>query len=148
MNGSQTSERRQGRPQAPLGARPRPPPGGGDGEDVAGLAMARGATGTTMARMQRHASFPTPTSSYLMAMAPRRPPSSCLTAARRWGVARGATATRRLYNVIEQPLWFPSEGGGQAATSAAAQDLIHDLLVNEPQKRIAFTKGATTFFYF
>jgi hypothetical protein len=53
-----------------------------------------------------------------------------------------------LCNVIEQPLWFPSDGGGPMVASAAAQDLIHSLLVKEPQKRITFTRGATTFFYF
>jgi hypothetical protein len=60
MNGSQTSERRQKRPRAPPGARPQPPPGGGDGEDAAGLAMARGAAGTTMGRMRRRGELPHP----------------------------------------------------------------------------------------
>jgi hypothetical protein len=63
MNRSQTSERRQGRPRAPPDAQPRPPPNSGDGKDVAGLAMARGAAGMTMARMRRRVSFPTPTPS-------------------------------------------------------------------------------------
>jgi hypothetical protein len=75
------SERRQGRPRAPPGARPRPPPGGGDGDDAAGLAMTRGAAGTTIARMRRRVSFPIPTPSCLTATAPRRPPSSYSTAA-------------------------------------------------------------------
>jgi hypothetical protein len=86
--------------------------------------------------MWQRASFPTLTPSCLMAMAPRRPPSSC------------STAARRLCNIIEQPLWFPSDSGGLAATSTAAWYLIYDLLVKEPQKRIAFTRGATTFFLF
>jgi hypothetical protein len=93
-NGTQTSERRQGRRRPPPSTRCRPPPGGGDGEDAAGSAMARGAAGTTMARMRRHASFPTPTPSCLTVMAPRRPPFSFSTAARRRGVVRGATAGR------------------------------------------------------
>jgi hypothetical protein len=61
---------------------------------------------------------------------------------------KGNSNRATLCNVIEQPLRFPSDGGGPAAASAAARDLIDGLLVNEPQKRIAFTRGATVFFYF
>jgi hypothetical protein len=53
-----------------------------------------------------------------------------------------------LCNVIEQSLRFPSDGGRPVAASAVALDLIDDLLVKEPQKRIAFTRGATMFFIF
>jgi hypothetical protein len=53
-----------------------------------------------------------------------------------------------LCNVIKQPLRFPSDGDEPAVASAAAQDLIDDLLVKEPQKWIAFTRGVTMLFYF
>ncbi|TVU16897.1 hypothetical protein EJB05_32900, partial [Eragrostis curvula] len=53
---------------------------------------------------------------------------------------KGAGNRATLCNVIEQPLRFPSDAGGP---SAAAKDLIRGLLVKEPQKRIAFTRGAT-----
>jgi hypothetical protein len=61
---------------------------------------------------------------------------------------KGGSNRATLCNVIEQPLWFPSDGGGPAVASAAARDLINGLLVKGPQKRIAFTRGATMFFYF
>jgi hypothetical protein len=61
---------------------------------------------------------------------------------------KGGDNRTTLCNVIEQPLRFPSDGDGPAAASAAARDLIDGLLVKEPQKRIAFTRSATTFFYF
>jgi hypothetical protein len=61
---------------------------------------------------------------------------------------KGGGNRTTLCNVIEQPLQFPSDGGGPTAASAVARDLIDDLLVKEPQKWIAFTRGATTFFYF
>jgi serine/threonine protein kinase len=56
---------------------------------------------------------------------------------------KGAGNRATLCNIIEQPLRFPSDGGGPAAASSAARDLIRGLLVKEPQKRIAFTRGAT-----
>jgi serine/threonine protein kinase len=57
---------------------------------------------------------------------------------------KGAGNRATLCNVIEQPLRFPSsDGGGPVAASAAARDLIRGLLVKEPQKRTAFTRGAT-----
>uniref|UniRef100_A0ACD5TPP4 Uncharacterized protein n=1 Tax=Avena sativa TaxID=4498 RepID=A0ACD5TPP4_AVESA len=58
---------------------------------------------------------------------------------------KGAGNRATLCNVIEQPLRFPSDFGGSAAggASAVARDLIRGLLVKEPQKRIAFTRGAT-----
>ncbi|XP_062181004.1 serine/threonine-protein kinase AGC1-7-like [Phragmites australis] len=56
---------------------------------------------------------------------------------------KGAGNRATLCNVIEQPLRFPSDGGGPTAASAVARDLIRGLLVKEPQKRIAFTRGAT-----
>uniref|UniRef100_A0ACD5U614 Uncharacterized protein n=1 Tax=Avena sativa TaxID=4498 RepID=A0ACD5U614_AVESA len=58
---------------------------------------------------------------------------------------KGAGNRATLCNVIEQPLRFPSDFGGSAAggASVVARDLIRGLLVKEPQKRIAFTRGAT-----
>ncbi|KAE8791171.1 serine/threonine-protein kinase RHS3-like [Hordeum vulgare] len=57
---------------------------------------------------------------------------------------KGAGNRATLCNVIEQPLRFPSDFGGPAGgASAVARDLIRGLLVKEPQKRIAFTRGAT-----
>ncbi|OEL26313.1 Serine/threonine-protein kinase AGC1-7 [Dichanthelium oligosanthes] len=57
---------------------------------------------------------------------------------------KGAGNRATLCNVIEQPLRFPSDAvGGGPATSSVAKDLIRGLLVKEPQKRIAFTRGAT-----
>ncbi|KAL6619960.1 hypothetical protein ACP70R_035099 [Stipagrostis hirtigluma subsp. patula] len=59
---------------------------------------------------------------------------------------KGAGNRATLCNVIEQPLRFPSDGGGgpgAASASSVARDLIRGLLVKEPQKRIAFTRGAT-----
>lgn len=56
---------------------------------------------------------------------------------------KGSGNRATLCNVIEQPLRFPSDGGGPAQASNAARDLIRGLLVKEPQKRIAFTRGAT-----
>ncbi|KAL6865287.1 hypothetical protein ACP4OV_016438 [Aristida adscensionis] len=56
---------------------------------------------------------------------------------------KGAGNRATLCNVIEQPLRFPSDGGGPASASSNARDLIRGLLVKEPQKRIAFTRGAT-----
>jgi hypothetical protein len=61
---------------------------------------------------------------------------------------KGSGNRATLCNGIEQPLWFPSDGGRPAAASAGAWDLIDILLVKEPQKRITFTRGATTFFLF
>jgi len=57
---------------------------------------------------------------------------------------KGAGNRATLCNVIEQPLRFPSDAaGGGPPTSSVAKDLIRGLLVKEPQKRIAFTRGAT-----
>jgi serine/threonine protein kinase len=57
---------------------------------------------------------------------------------------KGAGNRATLCNVIEQPLRFPSDGGaGGPAVSSVAKDLIRGLLVKDPQKRIAFTRGAT-----
>ncbi|KAJ1262473.1 hypothetical protein BS78_09G110300 [Paspalum vaginatum] len=58
---------------------------------------------------------------------------------------KGAGNRATLCNVIEQPLRFPSDGGvgGGPTVSSVARDLIRGLLVKEPQKRIAFTRGAT-----
>ncbi|KQK06942.1 serine/threonine-protein kinase RHS3 [Brachypodium distachyon] len=58
---------------------------------------------------------------------------------------KGAGNRATLCNVIEQPLRFPSDFGGSSGggASAVARDLIRGLLVKEPQKRIAFTRGAT-----
>ncbi|KAK3140427.1 hypothetical protein QOZ80_5AG0400850 [Eleusine coracana subsp. coracana] len=53
---------------------------------------------------------------------------------------KGAGNRATLCNVIEQPLRFPADGIGP---SNAARDLIRGLLVKEPHKRIAFTRGAT-----
>ncbi|CAG7869081.1 unnamed protein product [Brassica rapa] len=44
-----------------------------------------------------------------------------------------------LYNVIGQPLRFPEN----SQVSSTAKDLIKGLLVKEPQKRIAYKRGAT-----
>ncbi|KAG8044786.1 hypothetical protein GUJ93_ZPchr0149g29156 [Zizania palustris] len=55
---------------------------------------------------------------------------------------KGAGNRATLCNVIEQPLRFPSEGGS-ASASSVARDLIRGLLVKDPHKRIAFTRGAT-----
>ncbi|XP_040380471.1 serine/threonine-protein kinase AGC1-7-like [Oryza brachyantha] len=51
---------------------------------------------------------------------------------------KGAGNRATLCNVIEQPLRFPSDGA-----SAVARDLIRGLLVKDPHRRIAFTRGAT-----
>ncbi|RLM99434.1 protein kinase G11A-like [Panicum miliaceum] len=57
---------------------------------------------------------------------------------------KGAGNRATLCNVIEQPLRFPSDAAaGGPPTSSVAKDLIRGLLVKEPQKRIAFTRGAT-----
>uniref|UniRef100_A0A0D9WE78 Protein kinase G11A n=1 Tax=Leersia perrieri TaxID=77586 RepID=A0A0D9WE78_9ORYZ len=59
---------------------------------------------------------------------------------------KGAGNRATLCNVIEQPLRFPTDrdgGGGASCASAVARDLIRGLLVKEPHKRIAFTRGAT-----
>jgi serine/threonine protein kinase len=57
---------------------------------------------------------------------------------------KGAGNRATLCNVIEQPLRFPSDAvGGGPVASSVAKDLIRGLLVKEPQKRIAFTRGAT-----
>ncbi|CAN6330949.1 unnamed protein product [Urochloa humidicola] len=58
---------------------------------------------------------------------------------------KGAGNRATLCNVIEQPLRFPSDpgAGGGPQASSVAKDLIRGLLVKEPQKRIAFTRGAT-----
>jgi serine/threonine protein kinase len=58
---------------------------------------------------------------------------------------KGAGNRATLCNVIEQPLRFPSSDGapGAPAVSSVARDLIRGLLVKDPQKRIAFTRGAT-----
>ncbi|KAK8456848.1 hypothetical protein SEVIR_3G084900v4 [Setaria viridis] len=57
---------------------------------------------------------------------------------------KGSGNRATLCNVIEQPLRFPSDAvGGGPAASSVAKDLIRGLLVKEPQKRIAFTRGAT-----
>jgi serine/threonine protein kinase len=57
---------------------------------------------------------------------------------------KGAGNRATLCNVIEQPLRFPSDGAaGGPAVSSVARDLIRGLLVKDPQKRIAFTRGAT-----
>jgi hypothetical protein len=61
---------------------------------------------------------------------------------------KGGGNRATLCNVIEQPLRFPSDGGGLAAASAAAWNLIDSMLVKEPQKQITFTRGATSFFLF
>jgi hypothetical protein len=61
---------------------------------------------------------------------------------------KGGSNRATLCNIIEQPLRFPSDDGGPAAASAVARDLINGLMVKEPQKRIAFTRGAMAFFYF
>jgi hypothetical protein len=63
-------------------------------------------------------------------------------------VAQGSTAARWLCNVIEQLLWFPSDGGGPAATNAVAWSLIHDLVVKEPQKQIGSPVAPRLFFLF
>ncbi|KAL5203427.1 hypothetical protein ABZP36_014379 [Zizania latifolia] len=55
---------------------------------------------------------------------------------------KGAGNRATLCNVIEQPLRFPSDGGS-ASSSAVARDPIRGLLVKDPHKRIAFTRGAT-----
>ncbi|KAL1220979.1 Serine/threonine-protein kinase RHS3 [Cardamine amara subsp. amara] len=44
-----------------------------------------------------------------------------------------------LYNVIGQPLRFPES----SQVSSTAKDLIKGLLIKEPQKRIAYKRGAT-----
>lgn len=44
-----------------------------------------------------------------------------------------------LYNVIGQPLRFPEH----SQVSSTAKDLIKGLLIKEPQKRIAYKRGAT-----
>ncbi|GJN35721.1 hypothetical protein PR202_gb24524 [Eleusine coracana subsp. coracana] len=57
---------------------------------------------------------------------------------------KGAGNRATLCNVIEQPLRFPADGIGPGPQpSNAARDLIRGLLVKEPHKRIAFTRGAT-----
>ncbi|KAI9116318.1 hypothetical protein K1719_012485 [Acacia pycnantha] len=52
---------------------------------------------------------------------------------------KGAGNRATLFNVIGQPLKFPET----PHVSSAARDLIKGLLVKEPKKRIAYTRGAT-----
>ncbi|CAJ1958293.1 unnamed protein product [Sphenostylis stenocarpa] len=52
---------------------------------------------------------------------------------------KGAGYKATLFNVVGQPLRFPEN----PQVSAVARDLIRGLLVKEPQKRIAYTRGAT-----
>jgi hypothetical protein len=59
---------------------------------------------------------------------------------------KGSGNRATLCNVIEQPLRFPSDGSGPTMVSAVARDLIDGLLVKEPQKRIAFTRGCHSVF--
>jgi serine/threonine protein kinase len=52
---------------------------------------------------------------------------------------KGQGNKETLYNVIRQPLRFPE----YSQVSSTAKDLIKGLLVKEPQKRIAYKRGAT-----
>ncbi|XP_061350187.1 serine/threonine-protein kinase AGC1-7-like [Gastrolobium bilobum] len=52
---------------------------------------------------------------------------------------KGAGYKATLFNVVGQPLRFPET----PQVSAVARDLIKGLLVKEPQKRIAYKRGAT-----
>ncbi|KAG1335037.1 serine/threonine-protein kinase RHS3 [Cocos nucifera] len=52
---------------------------------------------------------------------------------------KGSGNRATLFNVVGQPLRFPDD----PAVSLAARDLIRGLLVKEPQKRIAYRRGAT-----
>lgn len=52
---------------------------------------------------------------------------------------RGNGNRATLYNVLEQPLRFPEE----PSVSSAARELIRGLLIKDPQKRIAYRRGAT-----
>ncbi|KAG7033561.1 Serine/threonine-protein kinase AGC1-7, partial [Cucurbita argyrosperma subsp. argyrosperma] len=52
---------------------------------------------------------------------------------------KGSGNRATLFNVVEQPLRFPEA----PQASLAARDLIRGLLVKEPQKRIAYRRGAT-----
>ncbi|ERN20532.1 hypothetical protein AMTR_s00068p00198560 [Amborella trichopoda] len=52
---------------------------------------------------------------------------------------RGAGNRATLFNVVGQPLRFPET----PAVSMAAKDLISGLLVKDPQRRIAYRRGAT-----
>ncbi|TKY49485.1 Serine/threonine-protein kinase AGC1-7 [Spatholobus suberectus] len=52
---------------------------------------------------------------------------------------KGAGYKATLFNVVGQPLRFPET----PQVSAVARELIRGLLVKEPQKRIAYTRGAT-----
>ncbi|KAA0041165.1 serine/threonine-protein kinase RHS3-like [Cucumis melo var. makuwa] len=52
---------------------------------------------------------------------------------------KGSGNRATLFNVVEQPLRFPEA----PQVSLAARDLIRGLLVKEPQKRIAYRRGAT-----
>ena len=52
---------------------------------------------------------------------------------------KGSGYKATLFNVVGQPLRFPET----PQVSAVARDLIRGLLVKEPQKRIAYKRGAT-----
>ncbi|KAG0492930.1 hypothetical protein HPP92_006328 [Vanilla planifolia] len=52
---------------------------------------------------------------------------------------KGSGNRATLFNVVGQPLRFPEE----PAVSSGARDLIRGLLVKDPQKRIAYRRGAT-----
>uniref|UniRef100_M1A9H7 non-specific serine/threonine protein kinase n=2 Tax=Solanum TaxID=4107 RepID=M1A9H7_SOLTU len=52
---------------------------------------------------------------------------------------KGAGNRATLFNVVGQPLRFPSS----PSVSFAARDLIRGLLVKEPQHRLAYRRGAT-----
>ncbi|MCI11046.1 protein kinase G11A-like [Trifolium medium] len=52
---------------------------------------------------------------------------------------KGAGYKATLFNVVGQPLRFPDS----PQISPVAKDLIRGLLVKEPQKRIAYKRGAT-----
>jgi hypothetical protein len=45
---------------------------------------------------------------------------------------KGGGNRAALYNVIEQPLRFPSDGGMPAAANVVAWDLIDGMLVKKP----------------
>ncbi|KAL8229538.1 hypothetical protein R6Q57_014443 [Mikania cordata] len=52
---------------------------------------------------------------------------------------KGSGNRATLFNVVDQPLWFP----GSPSVSFFARDLIKGLLLKEPQHILAYKQGAT-----
>ncbi|XP_047317768.1 serine/threonine-protein kinase D6PKL1-like [Impatiens glandulifera] len=56
---------------------------------------------------------------------------------------KGIGNRETLFNIVGQPLKFPSNISGSSSSSALSTDLIKRLLSKDPQKRLGFKRGAT-----